>query len=93
MKKPTWVEFYHTIQCCYASTCIYILSRLLSPTSATSPTLHGVVIVIKSYTGNFALISARHYKFYIAFENGDCDDYITEKFFRTLKDVSPDHSF
>ena len=50
-------------------------------------------MVIKSYTGNFALISARHYKFYIAFENGDCDDYITEKFFRTLKDVSPDQSF
>ena len=28
---------------------------------------------------------AAQYKFYIAFENSDCDDYITEKFWRTLK--------
>ena len=46
MKIPTWVEFYHTIQCCYASTCIYILSRLLSPTSATSPTSYIVLLLL-----------------------------------------------
>ncbi|XP_067945380.1 4-galactosyl-N-acetylglucosaminide 3-alpha-L-fucosyltransferase FUT6-like [Watersipora subatra] len=27
---------------------------------------------------------AKHYKFYIAFENSDCEDYITEKFWRSL---------
>ena len=46
MKKPTWVEFYHTIQCCYVSTCIYILIRLLSPTSATSPTSYIVLLLL-----------------------------------------------
>lgn len=32
--------------------------------------------------------TAQDYKFFISFENGDCDDYITEKFFRYAKDVS-----
>ena len=26
----------------------------------------------------------QHYKFYLAFENSNCYDYLTEKFFRTL---------
>ncbi|XP_067945549.1 3-galactosyl-N-acetylglucosaminide 4-alpha-L-fucosyltransferase FUT3-like isoform X2 [Watersipora subatra] len=30
---------------------------------------------------------AGKYKFFISFENGDCDDYISEKFFRYAKDV------
>jgi len=30
---------------------------------------------------------AERYKFFISFENGDCDDYITEKYFRYAKAV------
>lgn len=32
----------------------------------------------------FRRILAKQYKFYIAFENSDCDDYITEKFWNSL---------
>lgn len=33
------------------------------------------------------LISAAPYKFFISFENGDCDDYISEKFWRHIEKV------
>ena len=37
---------------------------------------------------HYPFFAAEDYKFFISFENGDCDDYITEKFFRYAKEVS-----
>ena len=34
---------------------------------------------------DFQRLTAMEYKFYLAFENALCPDYVTEKFFRTLK--------
>ena len=38
----------------------------------------------KADNNSFILELSKHYKFYLAFENSDCDDYITEKFWRAL---------
>jgi len=61
----------------------------------------------KVYTDNCTTTVAREYKFYLAFENSFCQDYVTEKFFRHLSlsnvvivlgganysTVAPPHSF
>ena len=38
----------------------------------------------KADNNSFILELSKHYKFYLGFENSDCDDYITEKFWRAL---------
>ena len=35
--------------------------------------------------GDCRAVLARKYKFFLAFENSVCDEYVTEKFFRTVK--------